>query len=209
MGEQKFSRGEVIRFGWETFKSNIGFFIILLVIVWVVSAIFQVLMNFTRDATAVTVLIGIISWVVNAVLTMGIIKITLKFCDKQKPEFTDLYQYYPLTLKYLASTIVFGVIVAIGMLLLIVPGIICAIRLQLFSYFIVDKNQGPIEALKSSWEATKGSTGNLFILWLTFIGITLLGILALLVGLFAAIPTIMVAMAFVYRKLSGGAKVAA
>jgi len=88
-----------------------------------------------------------------------------------------------------------------GTILLIVPGVIWAVKFQFFSYFIIDKGLGPIEALKKSSAITKGVKWNLLGFDLLIGGIALLGVLALLIGLLAAIPTAMIAMAFVYRKL--------
>jgi uncharacterized membrane protein len=79
--------------------------------------------------------------------------------------------------------------------------------LGFFDYLIVDKNSRIIESLKKSWEITKGSTWNLFLLYLLLGLINLLGIFALIVGLFWSIPTTMIAEAFVYRKLSSELKV--
>ena len=84
---------------------------------------------------------------------------------------------------------------------MIIPGIIWAIKFQFYDYLIIDKKLGPIEALKKSAVITKGAKGNLFVFGLLLGGINLLGAICLLIGLFAAIPTTLVAKAFVYRKL--------
>jgi len=75
------------------------------------------------------------------------------------------------------------------------------IRFGFFQYFIVDKKTGVIDSLKRSWQITKGSVWNLFLFYLLLFGINFLGIICLLVGLFATVPTAIVAKAFVYRKL--------
>lgn len=36
MATQRFSKGEAIRFGWNTMKSNIGFFIVLLIVAYLI-----------------------------------------------------------------------------------------------------------------------------------------------------------------------------
>ena len=84
---------------------------------------------------------------------------------------------------------------------MIVPGIIWAIKFQFFSYFIVDKEVGPIEALKKSAAITKGAKWDLFVFGALLGLINLAGALCVVVGLFATIPTTMVAIAFIYRKL--------
>jgi uncharacterized membrane protein len=94
------------------------------------------------------------------------------------------------------------------MILLIIPAIIWGIKFRFFSYFIIDKGAGPIEALKRSSSITMGAKWDLFLFGLLLIGINILGFLALVIGLFATIPTSMVAIAFVYRKLLTQAEVA-
>jgi hypothetical protein len=49
-----------------------------------------------------------------------------------------------------------------GLILLIVPGVIIALRLSLASYYLVDRNLGVMEAYKASWHATKGHLGKLW-----------------------------------------------
>lgn len=53
-------------------------------------------------------------------------------------------------------------LVAGGLILLLIPGIMIFLRSLFMPYFIVDKNMGPIEAIKASWALTKGKYGQLF-----------------------------------------------
>ena len=87
--------------------------------------------------------------------------------------------------------------------MLIVPGVIWAIKYQFFAYLIVDKKMGPWEAIQKSGEMTAGNKGNLFLLGLILALINIAGAICLLVGLFATIPTTMLAIVYVYRKLLG------
>jgi uncharacterized membrane protein len=73
--------------------------------------------------------------------------------------------------------------------------------LQYTTYLIVDKNLGPIEAIKKSWSVTRGNTWNLFFFGILLGLINILGMVCLLVGLFITIPLGMLATTFVYRKL--------
>ena len=110
--------------------------------------------------------------------------------------------------KYLIGSILYGLIVFAGTILLIIPGIIWGIQFCFYDYFIIDKGLGPIEALKRSSAITRGVKWDLFVFSLILLGINLLGALCLLIGLFATIPTTMVAIAFVYRKLLAQAEIA-
>ena len=73
--------------------------------------------------------------------------------------------------------------------------------MHFYIYFIVEKEVGPIEAIKKSWNLTKGSFWNLFLFGLLSGGIQILGIVALLIGLVFTTPTVWIARAVVYEKL--------
>jgi hypothetical protein len=89
--------------------------------------------------------------------------------------------------------------VLIAFLILVV---ILSIKLSLCLYFVVDKGLGPINALRASSRATRGAKWSLFVFGILCGLINLLGMLCFFVGLFATVPTVMVAMALVYRNLS-------
>jgi hypothetical protein len=54
------------------------------------------------------------------------------------------------------ASIVVVVLLAISLLALVVPFFFVLPRLTLVFYFLVDQNLGPIEAIKASWDQTKG-----------------------------------------------------
>lgn len=197
-----FSKKEAIDFGFETSKKNILFFIALFVIVVSVDAFLGVLqIGLGEKNLFLFLLVSILKMIVGVIISMGVIKITLEFVNGKKPKLSDLL-YTKSILNYFIVTLVRSIIVLVGFVFLIVPGIILSIKLQFASYLVVDKNKGVVEALKGSWEMTKGVKWNLFLFWLTLGLINVLGLLALVVGLVVTVPLSMVATAYVYRKLS-------
>ena len=201
MKAQKFSKSEAIRFGWNTMKSHLGFFIVLLILVALIYVVPDILAELTKDTPILPTIIAIASLVLYVLTQMGLIGISLKFVNGDKGKLADLFAYLPLFLKYLLGSIIYGLIVFGGIILLIVPGIIWGIKFQFYKYFIVDKGLGPIEALKKSSAITKGVKSDLFLFGILLGLINFLGAVFLIIGLFATIPATMVAMAFVYRKL--------
>ena len=200
--QKKFSINETIQFGWQTLRKNLGFWISLLIIVGLLFTIPDVIANQVRkESHFFGFIIDVLSFVLSILISIGLIKISLRFCDQEKGKFSDLFLWYPLFFKYLFSSILYGLIVVFGLVLLIVPGIIWAIKFFFYDYFIVDKGVGPIEALKRSSALTKGIKWDLFVFSLVLLIINFLGALAFVIGLFITIPITMVAQAFVYRKL--------
>ena len=153
------------------------------------------------DAPVLSSIIRIFSYVLSMIVMMGLIKIFLGFCDGEKGEFSDLFSCYPLFFKYMVGSIIYGVIVSLGLILLIIPGIVWAIKFQFFDYLIIDRGLGPIDALEKSSEITRGVKLDLLTFGILIGIINLLGLLCLVVGLFFTIPMTRVATAFVYRKL--------
>jgi len=75
------------------------------------------------------------------------------------------------------------------------------IQFGLCYYFVIDKGLGPVQAFKASSRTTMGVKWQL-LGFVILCGLTnLLGLLCLVVGVFAAYPTVLVASALVYRQL--------
>lgn len=199
--EKRFDRGEAVRFGWEVMKNNLLFFVVVLLIAWALEAIFSIPHMGWHAFFFISPFFALINLVISIFIAMAYIRISLRFVDGEKADFPDLWASYPLFFNYLVGAILYGLIILAGLILLIIPGIIWGIKYQFFGYLIIDKEMPPVAALKKSGQITMGSKWSLFVLALLFLGIFILGLLACVVGLFAAIPTIMVAHAYVYRKL--------
>jgi uncharacterized membrane protein len=209
MTTKNFSKSEAVRFGWDTMKSNLGFFIVLLIAVGLLYTVPPIIVGIVMEANVfLGLILRIADIVLGIIISMGLVKIALRFCDKEKGRFSDLFSQYHLFFNYLFALILYGLIVFGGTLLLIVPGIIWGIKFCFVDYFVIDKRLGPIEALKRSSAVTRGVKWDLFVFFLMLIGINLLGALCLLIGLFATIPTTMVARAFVYRRLLAQTEIA-
>lgn len=195
---EKFSIGEAIGFGWETFKKNYLLLIGLAAIDLVINSIPNMISDEPSSQKNIT---GLIIWLVAVIVQIGVITISLKLIEGKKTGINDLFSNLRLYWRYLGGTILYGLIVIIGFILLIVPGIIWAIKYQFYGYLIIDKKMKPMDALRKSAEITEGERWNLFILGFALFGVILLGVLALGIGIFAALPVVWIAAAFIYRKL--------
>lgn len=198
-----------IRFGWETFKKRpwylIGASIAFLVIGWIagfavgfVSAVLQVVLG--------EIFGGIVSFLgsmlVNTLIGMGWIAFFIKAHDDPAAAKLADFWHPQHFFSYVGTTILFVIIVLIGLLLLIVPGIIAALVFMFAPYLVIDKGLGPVAALKESARITKGNRLRLLALMGAVALISLLGLFALIVGLFVAIPVTSLAYINAYRRFS-------
>lgn len=199
---QKFSKKEVIQTAWKVTRENLGSLVGIVVAVGVIQYIPSLISESLKEKSQFgSFLFGLIAWFVQMYMSIGVLTVALKVSTGEKPNFQDLFKVHSVFGKYLGGSILYGLICFVGFILLIIPGIIWSIQFQFFSYLIVDQGLGPIEALKKSSELTKGSKWDLFLLGLMLLGVILLGFICFLVGLLVAIPTVMIAGAFVYRIL--------
>lgn len=198
-----FSKGEAIKFGFEKAKENLFFFIVLFLIIIAIYIVyfavqFVLVSQIGKDGG---LLVNLINWILSAILSLGIISIALKIVDNKKPDYKDLFfTNKSLLFVFIIASLIKQIVVVLGLLLFIIPGIIIAIKLQFIEYLIVDKKMG-FEAINKSWEMTKGVKWNLFVFGILLCLINILGFIAILLGLFITVPLSMIAMAYVYRKL--------
>ncbi len=96
------------------------------------------------------------------------------------------------------ANVVVAVIVGLGIVMLIVPGIIFACRLVFVPYLVVDKEMDVMEALKVSWNMTRGYGMQIFLMGIMAFFIAIGGLLLLFVGIFVSIMWIKSSFAAMY-----------
>ncbi len=148
-------------------------------------------------------LLNALAMILSSYLGMGIWKICINHIRGNEVQLNDLFTIsFSQFIHYIIASIINLIAVVLGLILLIIPGIHIACRLMIMPGYIVDKNESFDVALKSSWNATKGYTVKLFLWMLLACFVFIVGIIALVVGVFAAIPVISLAMAYIYVQLS-------
>lgn len=200
--EKHFSKKEALRFGWNSMKSHFGFFVLLLLAMLLISGVPDLVSAELDDsAPALAVIVSIAGAILSIIAQIGSTKISLKFVDGDTPQLNDLFAYANLFFKYVGASLLYLLIVLGGLVLLIVPGVIWAIKFGFYSYIIIDTGARPVAALKQSAILTRGAKPELFLFAVILGLVNVAGAFALLVGLFATIPATMVAAAYVYRRL--------
>jgi hypothetical protein len=200
------STGAMVRFGWETFKKRPWFFIGMQIAIGLIGAVLGGASNipelaFKGTAYAyVGVVIGVlVSWAAQAIVGLGTMNFYFKAHDNiEHTKFEDFFKFDHFW-KYVGVNILYGLIVVAGFILLIVPGIIWSYKYFLAPYLVVDKGMYPIEALKESDRLTNGNKWRMFVLSMATTAIVFLGLAALFVGLFVAIPVVTLAFVHLYR----------
>jgi uncharacterized membrane protein len=213
-GPQPWELDEVFRQGWETLKRQpllaVALFIMYLVpnLGGGVSSILEQT-GLLREAPMVSIGIALgtslFAMVASTFLQIGLLRMFVTAARGQEASFGLLFSGADRFLPMIGYSILTGFAVVFGLILFVVPGIIVAIGLSLGQYYLIDQRQGVIESMKSSWEATNGNKGNLFLFFLIGGLITMLGLCACIIGVFATSSVVMLALAIIYLRRSGQA----
>lgn len=193
--------GESLTYGWSIMKQHLGFFILLLIVLLIADYTPSFLLNIGGDSLLMIFLIQLVGLVWGTLLKLGMIHISLRFLDGQKPTIGELFGQSALLGQGILLSILYGLIVLGGTLLFIIPGIVWALKYSQAFYLLVDKKITATEALKMSGSLMNGAKLEFFGFGIVAGFVVLAGLLALVLGLFAAIPTVMIAYAYVYRHL--------
>jgi uncharacterized membrane protein len=194
---------EALRFGWETLRNNAVFFLKLFVVLIFLSILPAIAFGKIGElgGTAMVIPMQFLNLVWQSVIGMGFLKICLKLHDSQPVEIPDLWSCLPRILDYVVVKIAVMFIVAAGLILLIIPGIIWALQFYLSSYLVIDKEAGVITALKGSSAITRGAKWELGLFATALLGLNFAGAILLGIGLMITIPLSVLATVYVYRKL--------
>ncbi|MGU3497548.1 hypothetical protein [Mycobacterium sp. C31M] len=151
----------------------------------------------------VTIVGAIVSAVVMAVVQSAYIGGMLDIANGRPVEIGSFFKPRNVVNVIIAS-VLSSIIIGIGVLLCVVPGILATIVLMFTTVIVVDRNVSGIDGLTGSFEIAKANFGPVALTWLTTIGITILGVLACVVGLVVAYPVAILVTVYAYRKLTGG-----
>lgn len=192
-----FSRRDAVSFGWDKMKPNLSAFLVLSMISFLISGIHGSLRQYPGHLWLASLSLQL----VHVGVTMAWTKAALLSHDGTRASSQNLVPTMQPFFNYAVAGAIYGLMVAVGMILLVVPGVLLALRYCLFPFLILDQNLDAIAALKRSAQLTEGVRGELFVFGLLLMVLNLLGALAFGIGLFATLPTSAVAAAYVYRRL--------
>lgn len=198
----KLSIKQLLQQSFQTYKANWKFLTLITLIAWLTRFLPGLLTNLS-DLPWLVFSLTFLNWIIGLLVTLGLINTTLKLIDSQSTDLKNLYQHsLPLFIPFFLTSVLYFLIIIGGILLLIIPGIIFALKFQFANYLVVDQNLKPKQALKQSNQLTKGNLWKLFLLTLT-LGLTnILGALLFLLPLIFTIPISLLTMTYAYRQLN-------
>lgn len=193
---------DTLMFGWTTFSKRPWFFITLFVCLMIAYAFLSFVTDPAhQDHGPMAFALFVASVVLGTVLEIMLVNIALKsHSNVEAVTFSDAYVRLPFW-SYLGTKVLVALIVVLGLILVIVPGVIAGLALMFATYLIVDKGRTPLEAIKESVRMTKGNRWKLFLFVLALAALNIVGAVLFFVGLMVTVPVTYLAMVHAYRTL--------
>lgn len=157
----------------------------------------------TRTSGIFGSLLSAIGGFASSIFAVGYAKYVLSFVRGEKQTLNDIVEFIKKNwLIAFVVSLLTGLIIIGGFILLVIPGIIAAIGLCYYKEVCADNlEMSPTDIIKKAWNMTKGHKGELFVLGLSFIGWYLLVGFTFGILLIWLYPYITVTMTLAYEEL--------
>jgi hypothetical protein len=220
--------GEMLSQTWGLYKSHLGLLVGSIVIVGAISGAVAIAGSVLQQVLALamigpqggrpgnnqagaaiailgmTLISTTINLAVSAYLQAGLHVLLLRIARRENAEFSDLFAGGRFFWRFFWGSLLFQIMIGVGLLLLIIPGIILALMFWPYLYIMVDRDKGVIDSLSFAREVTTGNHLVVLVLFLAGLGITLLGIFpGCGIGLLFTVPFAELLWAVTYCGISG------
>lgn len=185
---------------WEYF---LGLFLILIIsfIIGIPGG-----MNEWAQGSAAAGILGFLAFVygilVQGPVQFGVAFAFLKAARGDKLETKDMFEAFKNYWNAVLASLLVFIIIIVGLILLIIPGIFFACKLAFTPYLVVDRKMAVMEALEESWRMTGGHAWKVFLIGLLAIPICIAGLLCFIVGIIISIMWVSLAFASLYHAVS-------
>ncbi len=212
-----FSAPDAIGWGWRKFTENVGPILVGVAIVFVVSVVVNVLAGLLSggsgspfgpsagmmDFSIAGFLASLVATAVSVLLGAVFARAALDVVDGRSFDFMGAFGRINIVNVLIAAVLV-SVLVTIGFILLVIPGIVVLFLTYFTTLFVVDDDaESPTKAISDSVKLIGNNIGDSLLLALLNILVLIAGLIALVVGLIVAYPITALATAYAYRRFRG------
>ncbi len=195
---------------WEIMKKRFPELLLIVLFQMVLSAptgAKHLLYTWSGGSVATT---GLLQFVYSLLIVMplsyGCSWVYLKAIRGDDFRFQDIFFAYQSFGNILLANLLVCLIVVAGFIMLIVPGFIFACKLAFVPYLVMDEKMEAVDAIRKSWNMTRGFSWTIFLMGIASIFVAIGGLICFIVGIFPAILWISLAFASMYHVVSVQAK---
>lgn len=223
----KITLNQMLKDSFGLLKDNILILLGLIFFTMVVSIAISLLTTFI-ESKSVLYITQIVTSLIQAFMSLAIIKFSLKVVRGNDPGFLEILPSLKQFFNYILSSIclmlpimicvipmvtierlgyfpivptgIFNLFVLCVLLLIIVTVVLIS-TMAFIPYLIIDKNMGPLKALKHSYQLSKGYRGFIFLSCVIVMFASFLGLLALIIGVVVVFAWAHMYYALLYVKI--------
>lgn len=226
------SVGNAFSYGWAKFQQYLGAILVAMLILFVAGAIISIVWFFvvagigtalagdpsvvidpeTGAITSVggtsfflTLVLGAIGglvyYTVFGFIQAAITRAALAITEGKKIETSTILSTDKLG-KVIIAALLVAIATAIGYLFCGIGALIVSFFLTFTFFFVIDKDEAPVEAMKSSFNLVKANLGELVLFYLASVLAYFVGSLICGIGLIVAVPVVIIATAYTYKKFT-------
>ena len=190
---QSLPLGDYFKTGWELFKQYPGGFI----------GFFLVNAAIGLILCAIPLLGWLLYFAVSPALIMGNFIVSAKLLQRQTPGFRDFFAGFHFFLPLLLLSLVTSILIAIGLALLIIPGIYLAVAYLFTSCLVIDRRLDFWPAMELSRRTVNPLWFAIFTFIVLLVVLNLLGGLLLGLGLLVTVPLSYCILTVAYADIFG------
>jgi len=185
--------GQYLRAGWELFKLYPGGFVGFALIFLIVQALVG---NIPRAGT-------LISLALAGPFGAGFYVVSAKLMQRQTPTFQDFFTGFQFFLPLLLLSVVSSILIGLGLILLIIPGVYLLVCYLFATMLVVDRRLDFWPAMELSRRTVQAQWFGFFVFLLLLVLINLVGVIALGIGVLISAPVSACAVAAAYAEVFG------
>lgn len=149
--------------GWNIFKKRPIVSIISLFFPLLLSTLLYFGLIFTvEEIESGKLFVWILYYILSSTITIGMITLLLKITREQAITANDMIAKIHRVFHVLLGQVIMQVIIFIGFIFFLIPGILFSVRFVFVGTLIVDTELGIIDAFRTSWHMTRGRFWALF-----------------------------------------------
>ncbi|MEU7629404.1 hypothetical protein AB0C34_05385 [Nocardia sp. NPDC049220] len=196
--------GQALSYGWAKFRANPGPWVGVTAVGVLIYLAFLLVVQIADPTTMLPLLLICLAvlagvWLLQAAMVRGALYET----NDTPPSFGSYFRFLNAGNVLLTALLAFSLTV-LGSALCFVPGLVAGVLCIFSLHYVLDQDQGPFEALKSSFTLVIANIWQVLLLVLAVTVVTFLGLLLCGIGLLVAGPVTIIAVTYSYRILDGG-----
>ncbi|THB75303.1 MAG: hypothetical protein D6B28_00550 [Gammaproteobacteria bacterium] len=207
-GNYQFEIGAVLSEAWEKTSGVKRVFILALILAMVAQIVLMIVLGGILQGVlelgiAGVIIQQIVLMLVIMPINMGIFMLGIQRSMNTQPNAMSIFNYFDKTIKLFLTMLLVWILVTIGFILLVLPGIYLTVAYMMAMPLVVEKDMGIWEAMETSRKAITKKWFTFLIFFIVASIIMGISAIPLGIGLIWTFPLFMIGLGIIYRNMFG------